>query len=162
MTRQLSGRCAKSSTAQKRENEARQMTPREIIAAYTHGREFAYPHSAEEYLAMAYNDMAKQLSEARAAQREAEAKVESAVHRLAVEVAQFKDGEVLPHPHDPTVWRLHLEPALWEFRMLSADPANWHPEMIDRVARAVGEALGHKIVRRLHKERTQAQIKSKD
>jgi hypothetical protein len=114
----------------------------QIVADYTTGRSFAYPHSAEEYLAMAYDDMAARMREAQQREREMRERYDSLIEERALEIARYTKVEVLPPiPKNPGVWTLRLDPMLYEVHMLSSHPTKWHPAARNAIVKAAGDVF---------------------
>lgn len=122
----------------------------EIVAAYVEGKSFACPHTAEEFLAMAYDDMAKRLREANAYADEIKRRYESAVESRALEcVSSYRKAEIVPSPNDPTVWKARMHPVEYEFRHLSAHPFKWDEQFKYDVSRRAGDVLARVIFKAL-------------
>lgn len=130
----------------------------QIIAGYTRGRSFSQDYSAEEYLAMAYDELldAKRRSDADAA--EARRQRDSTVHRLAMDVYAGRELNVTMTA-DPTVWRLELRPFRFETKMLTAAPSQWDPAILDAVITQFREHVTQAVAECLYKFRSAAKRK---
>lgn len=123
----------------------------EIVSAFVEGKSFAYPHSAEEFLAMAYDDMAQKMREAQAYAEKVKGRYESAVAARAMEcVSSYKEAALIPPGKvRPEVWTARLEPVQYSFHHMSAHPSEWDARFKEDVCRRAGEHLARVIFRSL-------------
>jgi F0F1-type ATP synthase membrane subunit b/b' len=82
----------------------------EIVANYVQGRHFYHHHTAEEFLAMAYDELRGRLKRAEQEVATSRKQMESTVHDIAVSFTLNSELIVAPELHDPTVWKLAIEP----------------------------------------------------
>lgn len=125
----------------------------EIVSAYVEGKSFAYPHSAEEFLAMAYDDMAKKMREAQAYAEEIKRLYESAVAARAMEcISPYKEAELIPPGNlRPEEWTARLSPVQYTFHHMSAHPSKWDVRFKEDVCHRAGEHLARVIFRSFEK-----------
>jgi hypothetical protein len=119
----------------------------DIVAAYVEGKSFAHPHSAEELLVMAHDDMAKRMREAQAYADEIKRRYESAVAQRAMEcISPFKEVELVPPSTiRPGQWTAVLRPAMYEFHHMSTHPSQWDVRFKEDVCERAGKHLARLI-----------------
>ena len=120
----------------------------QIITEFCRDRSFAYPHSAEEYLAMAYDEVHEQMRQAQRDAYEANRKLRSTIEDRAIEILSGHDVEIKP-TDDPTVWRFSLQPVRAYSKMLSAKPSRWDRDLLTAVFKEITRLVSASFERRI-------------
>ncbi len=138
----------------------------QIVTNYSQGRDFSRHLSAEDLLALAYDEMADLLRKANAEREEMRQRLESTVAARALEVTERAGFDLQPNPRDWT-WVLTLRPMLHEVRMMSADPAKWDDTVLMAVADQAAQQFASRIFKtfierkKVEREKKQASAAAK-